>query len=401
MKIGNSREIDVHNTEAKYRSGRESLIRSDEMLESNKNYILDFLDDCQLGKTVIGRAKKRIKPNRLTKYLSTLKQIARHLKKDFKDITQKDMEEFITKVDSNSVGYVKASGDHIPRDYTEWTRRDIKVTLKKFYKWLLGDNIEYPKIVSWIDTHIKEADPPALNFEEIRAIADHANGVRGKALIWALFETGARASEFLNIRIGNVVQKGNYHLLRIEFSKTFKRTLPIYEGNNYLTEWIEMHPMKENLEAQLFPIKYGALNKWLKRLGEKAIGKNVYAHLFRHSFATWLAGKKVGRYQMCKLMGWAMSSDMPDRYIDRQGVVEEETLQNIRGDELSKAQTVNQELKKELTDLQMKYSQIAEQIDQKRKSDNFLDKIMADKEVQQLLCKKIKALGLGDQLINT
>ena len=46
----------------------------------------------------------------------------------------------------------------------------------------------------------------------------------------------------------------------------------------------------------------------------------------------------------------------------------------------------------------MKYSQIVEQLDQKGQSDNFLDKIMADKEVQQLLCKKIKALGLGSQL---
>ena len=398
MKTGSCREIDVHNIVVKYKVARDRFRQSNEILETNKKYILDFLDDCQLGKTVIGRAKKRIKPNRLTKYLSTLKQIARHLKKDFKAISQKEMEDFITKVDSNSLGHITSNGGHINREYTEWTRRDIKVTLKKFYKWLLGANIEYPKIVSWIDTHIKESDPPALSIDEIRTMAEYANGIRGKALIWSLFETGARASEFLNIRIGNAVKKDNYHLLRIEFSKTFKRTLPVYEGHNYIDEWIKIHPMKDNLDAQLFPIKYSALNQWLKRLGEKAIRKNVNPHLLRHSFATWLAGKKVGRYQMCKLMGWAMSSDMPDRYIDRQGVVEEETLNNIRGDELKQAQTVNSELKKELTDLQMKYSQIMEQIDQKGQSDKFLDKIMADKEVQQLLCKKIKALGLGSQL---
>ena len=49
---------------------------------------------------------------------------------------------------------------------------------------------------------------------------------------------------------------------------------------------------------------------------------------------------------MCKLMGWAMNSDMPDRYIDRTGVVEEEAIQAIRGDELNKVE-------KEITELTM------------------------------------------------
>ncbi len=104
----------------------------------------------------------------------------------------------------------------------------------------------------------------------------------------------------------------------------------------------------------------------------KALKKRIHAHLLRRSYATWLAGKKVGRYQMCKLMGWAMSSDMPDRYIDRAGVVEEETLQSIRGDDLTKEQAVNSDLKNNFVALEMKYNKIMEQLEKKKASDDFL-----------------------------
>lgn len=398
MITGDCGEIDVHNSKLRYQKAIEIYKKSNEGYGKNRQYILGFLNDCQLGKTVLHRAKKMIKPNRLLKYLYSLRQIEKHLSKDFKHVNQKEMEKFIRKVDSNSLGFYAKNGKLVPREYTEWTRHDIKITLKKFYKWLLGSNTDYPKIVSWIDTHVIEKDPPALTYDEIKTMVDYARDQMKKAMTWALFETGARASEFLNIRLRHITDKGHYFLIRIEFSKTYKRTIPIYEGQSFLREWISFHPNKIDQNAQLFPIKYSAFEKWVKRLGYKALGKRVNPHLFRHSFATWLAGKKVSRYQMCKLMGWSMSSAMPDVYIDRNGVVEEETLQSIRGDELTKAQSINSGLQKDLQELQYKFSQLTEQIEHKRNSDGFLDKLMTDKEVQRIICQKIRELGLENQL---
>ena len=392
-------ELDVHNTRDRYERARQSLAASEDVSEANKKDILEFLNDCELGKTVFGRAKKRIKPNRLIKYLYTLKQISRFLGIDFRKVTQKQMEDLIRKVDSNCLSYTDRTGAVLKLNYTEWTLHDIKVTLKKFYKWLDGNNREYPSIVSWIDTHIEEQDPPALSIDEIRMLADYAKGTMRKAMIWLLFETGSRASEFLNIRLRNVTDKDSYYLIRIEVSKTFKRTVPIYEGRKYLHDWLVTHPDKHNPDAFLFNTKYPAFAKWLKRLGRDVLDKHIHPHLFRHSYATWLAGKKVGRYQMCKLMGWTMSSNMPDRYIDRQGIVEEETLKSIRGDELTKSEAVNAELKKELTDLQVKYNQIMEQLQGKQDADNILAKLVSDQEVQQLLCQKIREMGLKGQFM--
>ncbi len=54
-------------------------------------------------------------------------------------------------------------------------------------------------------------------------------------------------------------------------------------------------------------------------IGRKALGRNVYPHLFRHSAATYLSSK-MNRQQLCIYFGWAFSSNMPDKYIQREGV---------------------------------------------------------------------------------
>ncbi|GAB6909667.1 hypothetical protein DESC_540015 [Desulfosarcina cetonica] len=391
-------EIDVHNSEASYQKTLDNFRTDLGVNPKNRDYILNFLSDCQIGKTVIKKAKKKIRSKRLLKYLSVMKKADYFLKKDFKAVTQSEMEDFIRKLENDKLTVVNKDGSIKRLVYGEWSKHDIKIALKKFYKWLLGNNIEYPSIVAWIDTHVKETDPPALNKEEIAILAEKATGRRSKALVWCLFETGARISELLNVRLCHVTDKKNYLVVRIEFSKTFKRSVPIFEGQSILREWLAAHPDKKNPEAQLFPIKYGALRMWLKRLGKRALEKDVHPHLIRHSYATWLAGKKVGRYQMCKLMGWSMSSNMPDRYIDRLGVIEEETIQSIRGDELTKEQAINTELKNELNELQMKYNSIIEQLEKRKSADDFMQKIVSDAEVQQLICQKIKEMDLKSEL---
>lgn len=391
-------EIDIHNSDIKYQKAIDNFRTDPHVIPANRKYIIDFLKDCQIGKTVLKKAKKKIRSKRLMKYLTVLKKADHFLKKDFKTVSQAEMEDFIGKLENDKLTTEMKDGSIKRYTYGEWSKHDIKIALKKFYKWLLGNNIEYPSIIAWIDTHVKETDPPALNKDEIIKLAEHATGTRSKALIWCLFETGARISELLNVRLCNITDKKKYFVVRIEFSKTFKRSVPVFEGQSYLREWLNSHPDRKNPEAQLFPINYGALRMWLKRLGKKALNKDVHPHLIRHSYATWLAGKKVGRYQMCKVMGWSMSSNMPDRYIDRLGVIEEETIQSIRGDELQKEQAINSELKTELNKLQMKYNGIIEQLEKRKNADDFMQKIVSDAGVQQIICQKIKEMGLRAEL---
>ena len=144
---------------------------------------------------------------------------------------------------------------------------------------------------------------------------------------------------------------------------------------------------------------YEALLKFLRRVGMRALGKPIGPQLIRDSLATWLASKKVGRYQMCKIMGWAMSSDMPDRYINRVGVVEEDAIASIRGDGLSQATQENQELKLAVSRLESQCNSLQEQLHKRGDTDRFLSELFKDEAFLKDMAQRIRASGLGEELL--
>jgi site-specific recombinase XerD len=399
MNIETDEKIDVHRIKRSYEIALERFKRDTTICKENKFYILDYLNACNLGKTIFEKQKKKIREKRLLKYLYTLQNINKWLgNKDFKQITQQDIESFITLLEGNKL---TALNQEAPTTvtYAAWTQRDYKMCLRKFYKWLLGEGRQFPSLVSWIDTTIDKTAPPSLSLDEIKKCVDYASSIRGKAICWTLFETGARAEEFLNIRLKHAEDKGSHFVVRIDYPKTFKRSLPVFEGTNYLREWVKLHPKQNDPNAQLFPISYEALLKFLKRLGRRALGKRITPQLMRDSFATWLASKKVGRYQMCKLMGWAMSSDMPDRYIDRTGVVEHEAIEAIRGDDLNKVERENSELKSTLKRLETQSNELRERLEKREKIDEFLTALLKDEQFGKVLIERVKKKGLGEKLL--
>ncbi len=392
-------KIDIHDTTAQYERALINFERDTTVCEENRQYILRFLRDCQLGKTVRGRQKTKISERRLLKYIYLLRRINHWLgNKDLRQITQDDMEQFIARLERNALTHSDGQGVHAVA-YADWTRRDIKVCLKKFYKWLLGNNRQYPELVAWVDTSIQDHAPPCLSIDEIRKCIEYATTIKGKALLWALFETGARIEELLNVRLCHVADKQTHFLIWIEFPKTYKRNVPVFEGREYLQRWLADHPHREENNAQLFPMSYAAVSKFLKRLGERALDKRITPHLLRHSFATWLASKKVGRYQMCKLLGWAMASDQPDRYIDRVGVVEEEAIQSIRGDELSRVEKENLQLKGTLDRLEAQCNQLQERLDQHGEQEKLLNELFRDERVLAAAVARIKQTGADRGLL--
>jgi hypothetical protein len=171
-------QIDVHNSAECYERELARLHRDEGISAENKQIIVEFLNACQLGKTILGREKKRLGEKRLLKYLYALRRINEWLgNKDFRAVQQQEMEAFISRVERNALlvkGRVHA--------YTDWTRRDIKVCVKKFYKWLLGGGVQYPPLVSWIDTHIKDEAPPCLSIDEVRRLVEHTSCAKANAI---------------------------------------------------------------------------------------------------------------------------------------------------------------------------------------------------------------------------
>jgi hypothetical protein len=73
------------------------------------------------------------------------------------------------------------------------------------------------------------------------------------------------------------------------------------------------------------------------RLGKKVLKKSVHFHLFRHSSATYYA-TKLNRQELCYRYGWKFSSNMPDVYISRAGMENNELDKKFEATEMENLQ---------------------------------------------------------------
>lgn len=345
-----SDKIDIHNTERAYETALNSLKNERLVYARNKELILKFLWDCKVGKTVKGRAKKKIGKRRLMKYLFTLKKLSIWIGRPFDEVSQDEMERFISDLEDN----VFKNGE---RNYSERTKLDFKKSLCKFYKWLGRGNL-----LEFVDTSPVETDVPVLRRDEVEKLVNSTPFVWFKAAIMILFDGGSRIEETLNIRFKDLTVReykddSRCHWINIRHSKTFGRTIPLPLCGECLRELRYTHPSRDDPEAPLFSISYPAFRKRLRILSMKVLSKKVTPHMLRHSSATYWA-PKMNRYQLCAKYGWAFSSDMPDRYIKRKGIIFDEIAQKGDTDQFSKLQSENRKLKDNLDKLEKGYQTV-------------------------------------------
>lgn len=89
----------------------------------------------------------------------------------------------------------------------------------------------------------------------------------------------------------------------------------------------------------------------------------VTPHMLRHSSATYYANRLKNPYKLCYRYGWTIASNMVNRYLDRDGILEEETPSVVKVDEISAAQKLNQGLREELSLVRESYSKLNEQFE--------------------------------------
>jgi len=371
--------IDIHKSNEYYEKRLENLKKDNEIIPENKKFTIDFLKDCELGKTIKNKAKKKINSSRLLKYTSVLKTLSRWFNKPFDKVTQEDMERVISNLEKNKYK------TKTKKNYSEETKLDFKKAIKKFYKWLLGENVRYPEIVEWFDTSYVMSEIPALTREEVEKLAD-ACKVRDKALIIVLFDSGARIGEFLNFRIGDLTWKeeGRYYMIRIKHSKTKPRTISISMSTIALNNWLEAHPDRNNPNAQLFPIVYDAVRMFIKRIGKQILKKDINAHLLRHSSATYYC-HKLSQYQLCYRYGWSMASKQPARYIDREGIMEEETAEKVKEDDVFNLKKENRRLQETMALFKTQQEKLERAIQRREKLDSYLDKLFKNQKVLKMI----------------
>lgn len=326
-------------------------------LETNKDgfrpdnlaLVSRFVKDAKLGKTNanLNIAKKKVGLKRLLKYLQDLKKLDGYFCKSFMDVTEADMESFV--LDLEEGRFKQRNG--LP--YAEETQVVIKKLIKKFWKWLKGGGESVPKMVRWIDTSIELKEYRAISKAQVENILElmTSNGsdklVRNRAIISILFDGGLRADELLNVRLRNLSYENEAYKVRVEHSKTKPRTIMLPYSKKYLDAWLDIHPQRTEPSAQLFPMTYQHLLMIVGRAGQ-AINVSITPHSLRHSSATFWA-HHLPTYLMCSRFGWSMSSRMPQRYIDKEGLSQEEAVKVAKTTHVEELEAKNRELSTRLS----------------------------------------------------
>lgn len=247
--------------------------------------------------------------------------------------------------------------------YATRSKKIILSTLAQFLKYTLEPKkyveISSPLLIKFAS---KKPEPEFLEVKEIEKLYKACSTNAQRFLIANLFASGQRAEEFHNNRFSDYTLptgKENFVKLRVRnnFSKTEGRTISLYftKSLEATRDYIEERK-QEGIEPEdvLFKPSYDTMRKWLTRLGQRVLNKNVHYHLFRSSCATWLA-HKMNRQQMCIFFGWKFNSPMPDVYISRQGLEMKEVDSKLKATEVENLKNKIETQESQIKELSQQY----------------------------------------------
>jgi integrase/recombinase XerD len=336
-------EIHKRNVEARLES-----LNKWEVPEEVKTSILDFLNDLELGKVNRGR---RISKARQLKYLDMLKNPLEYWNKKIEDLDSKDIESFERDLTTDKILSKRKN-----QPYSHESKRDIRIALKIFLKWKLGE-AKAIELIGWLDTRRINKTPEYLKESEVEKLYKACKNAKERFLLAVLFDSGARAEEFLNVRFEDLeIPKDNASFCRLtlkeEYSKTNGRVISLYwkytleAVRDYMKER-EYSGIKSN--DPIFEGTYDSARFFLMRLGKRILNKSIHFHLFRHSSATYYASK-LNRQEVCYRYGWKFSSNMPDIYISRAGMESKDLDEKFAATEIEVLQKKleNQEQKRSI-----------------------------------------------------
>lgn len=249
--------------------------------------------------------------------------------------------------------------EKVDKPYTEFTKEDLvywirrmeiddelkpgsinsyKTCVKPFFKWLLNpdpDSDEYPAVVKWMKCKQPKVDNDRYvpSRAAILRMISAAECQRDRAMMFVLLESGARAGEFIRIRIKDIVFDKYGAQVRVN-GKTGERRIRLVESVPDLQLWLTMHPYRDDPDAMMWittrqpyrPLTQIGLDMLIRKYCRIArTGEGFGAHKFRHAQATEDA-KHYPETTLRVKFGWSKDSDMPSLYVhqsarDTDGVI--------------------------------------------------------------------------------
>lgn len=193
----------------------------------------------------------------------------------------------------------------------------INVT-NRFVKWL-NDDVK-PRGFKDVKSPKKSLQRRKLNKSDMWEWEDGVNvgkqttSAQVKAMIMTQLNLGARPSEFIDLRYGDIETKGKFMVVHIRDGKTGGREAILFYAVPYLARWLNEHPskkkdaplwlvenaknshvkdeqgnFKQGKQGQIIQANYATLKKRLEYLVRKAgLSKRTDFYTLRHSCARLL-----------------------------------------------------------------------------------------------------------------
>ena len=398
-------EIDIYKHDERLRSLLATLKESS-VSQKNNDLIFKFYEFALIN----GLSKGRI-----IKYIEVMLEFGKVTEKDFDLVVKGDVEQFARYLEE--------------RDLSAWTKYTQKVVIKRFYKWLKGNNEFYPEEVKWMKCRIKRSEMKLpeegdlIQDKEIETLINLADHPRNKALVSCLYESGCRIGEIATLQIKNV-QIDEYGTVIVVQGKTGSRKIRLVFSTPHLATWIDNHPMRNDKNAPLWinigmkhhnrRLEYDAIRMYLKKLFKKAgITKKSNPHSFRHARATCLANH-LTEFQMNQYFGWIQGSTMPSVYVHLSGKEVDGAILELNGLKKSKEEkesilrpkkcvrcdTINSHQSKFClkcggildlkTAVELQEAQKEEQV-VRSEADQVMNALLRDPEIKEFLLKKIQS----------
>ena len=293
---------------------------SPEIMDVNKKVLLEFLDFKQ------GQA---LSFNRMNRLCVALKPIFKSIKYDVRTTDDRQVQGIVIAINGNT-------------KWKDWTKNSNVKVFKNFLRWL---GKAYQTTIDL--SEIKPVKPKnslmpeyLITPDEYQKILEATTNPQLKLIIELLYETGARVSEILDLKVQNI-EFNSYGAKLFVHGKTGQRVIPIVWYARDLRQFLLTHPNKDKPETNLFcirndgqmlPFEYSNFRKQLGIVCKRAgINKRIHAHLFRHTRMTELA-KTLPEQTLKQLAGWSGSSTMAEVYIHlSQRDVEDALLQKVYG----------------------------------------------------------------------
>ncbi len=181
--------------------------------------------------------------------------------------------------------------------------------LRTFVRWCIEEDL-LPASTKVTMPKLPEQTFTILTDEQLVAIfsckyltAPGAQGIRNRALLGVLLDTGVRLSEVANIRLKDVFIEDRLMIVRGKGSKT--RHVPFGLGTQeYLEEWLEIRP--SDMET-IFGLTHHGVKMFLYRV-KRVTGIHLHAHLLRHQAATMMVKRKIDLHSLRRILGHAQLS---------------------------------------------------------------------------------------------